>query len=205
MGPKLATLCLVVVSWLLITAKQGGIVTVTVPIKFHNLPASLALMSTTPEEVDVQLKAMSSLIPSPGKLDITADLDLAKIRDGVNHLALQNDNFKLPLGVTVLGVSPATIKVTAEKKVRRELMVRVRKGGVLPRGVHLRSINAEPGMAVVEGPEHLLTRLESVDTEEVNLSVIHQSMVVEARLVSPAPQVQVPDGSVRVRIITAPQ
>ncbi|HEY5974741.1 MAG TPA: diadenylate cyclase CdaA [Geobacteraceae bacterium] len=206
LGPKLATLGLVVISWLVITAKQGGIVTVTAPIKFQNLPESLALIGSAPETVDVQLKAISSLLPSPAKLDITATVDLAKIREGTSQIPVKPDGFQLPLGVTVAGVNPAGVKVTVERKIRRQVPVRLRKIGTPPRGVRLKRLVVEPDRVTIEGPEQLLARVEGVDTEELNLATIRQGEALDLKLLSPAPQVQLlHDGPVRVRVLTAPR
>jgi uncharacterized protein (TIGR00159 family) len=204
MGPKLATLGLVVVSWLVITAKQGGIVTVTAPLKFQNLPESLALIGSAPETVDVQLKAISSLLPSPARLDIVATVDLAKVREGTSQVPVRPDGFQLPLGVTVAGISPAGVKVTVQRKIRREVPVRLRKVGVPPRGLRLKRLVVEPGRVTIEGPEHLLAQVEGVDTEEVNLASLQQGGVLEVKLLSPTPQVKLlHDGPVRVRVLTA--
>jgi diadenylate cyclase len=184
--PKLITLLLVSVCWLIITAKQGGIVTVTAPLKFHNLPDTLALVKASPEEVEVQLKAISGLIPSPKQLDITADMNLAKTREGVNQLAIKNDDFQLPLGVMVIGINPSVIKVTVEKKVRKTLRIKVKTTG----RQSFRKLKVDPPTVEAEGPEHVMEQLDAVETEEVNLTALQRGTVVEKRLLSPAPQVK---------------
>jgi uncharacterized protein (TIGR00159 family) len=184
---KLTILLLVCICWLIITARQGGIVTVNAPLKFHNLPEGLALMKSSPEEVEVQLKAVSSLSPSPKALDIMADLDLAKSREGVNHLSVKSSDFQLPLGVIVTGINPSVVKVTMEKKVRKTLRIKVRTSGRQT----FRKITVDPPVVVAEGPEHVMGRLDSVETEEVSLSGLSPGTVLEKRLLSPAPQVKI--------------
>ncbi|MGD0842829.1 MAG: diadenylate cyclase CdaA [Geobacteraceae bacterium] len=184
--PKMITLLLVSACWLIITAKQGGIVTVTAPLKFHNLPDKLALVKASPEEVEVQLKAISGLIPSPKQLDITADMNLAKTREGVNQLAIKNDDFQLPLGVMITGINPSVIKVTVEKKVRKTLQVKVKTTGKQS----FRKVKVDPSEVEAEGPEHVMEQLDTVETEEVNLSGLQRGTEVEKRLLSPAPQVK---------------
>jgi len=184
--PKLITLLLVSACWLIITAKQGEIVTVTAPLKFHNLPDTLALVKASPEEVEVQLKTISGLIPSPKQLDITADMSLAKTREGVNQLAIKNDDFQLPLGVMVTGINPSVVKVTVEKKVRKTLRVKVKTIG----RQSFRKIKVDPPAVDAEGPEHVMEQIDAVETEEINLSALQHGIVVEKRLLSPAPQVK---------------
>ncbi len=200
--PKLVTVLLVIISWLIITAKQGGILTVTAPIKFHNLPNDLVLVKSAPEEVDVQVKTYSKLIPSPKQLDIVADVDLAKIREGVNHLTVKNDDLQVPLGVVVSGINPSVIRVTAEKKVRKTLMVRVNTKGRLPNGARLGRVRVEPATVTAEGPERVLSQLDSAETEEIDLSTVRRSAILEKGLLQPAPQVTIlREGPVRVQLV----
>ena len=200
--PKLTTLLLVSVCWLIITAKQGGIVTVTAPINFRNLPDELVLVNSSPEQVEVQLKAVSGLIPSPKQLDVMADVNLAKVRDGVNQLAIKGDDFQLPLGVKVTGINPSTVKVTVEKKVRKTLRIKVKTSGRLPVKQSSRKIKVEPSSVIAEGPEHAMTQLDSVETEDVDLSAMQRGTVLEKRLLAPASQVKIlREGPVRVRLV----
>jgi diadenylate cyclase len=117
--PKVAVLALVICSWLLITYRQGTIMTVTAPIKYHNLPESLALSRTYPEEIDLQLKTFSNLIASPRQLgDIAVDLDLSRLKEGGNSLAIRKEDIKLPPGVVVASIERQSVRVTAERKPR---------------------------------------------------------------------------------------
>ena len=118
--PKLAIFVLVVASWLLITFRQGEILTVTAPIKFHNLPETLTMTRSYPEEVDLQLKAYSNLVSSPKSLDVVVDLDLSKAKEGGNSFQIRKEDIKLPPGVVVASIERSTIRVTAERKVRKE-------------------------------------------------------------------------------------
>jgi uncharacterized protein (TIGR00159 family) len=200
--PKIVTVALVFVSWLFITARQGAIVTVTVPLKFHNLPEGLALTRSAPEEIEVQLKALSSLLPLPKAPDVVADINLARIRQGTNQLAISSDDLRLPLGVVATGISPSTVKVTADKKIRKNLLVKVQTTGQLPGGLRLKRMQVEPAAVAAEGPEHLLAHQDTAETEVLNLGEIRQSTEMTRRLLQPAPQISfLGRGEVRVRVI----
>jgi uncharacterized protein (TIGR00159 family) len=199
--PKLITFLLVSVCWLIITAKQGEIVTVTAPVKFHNLPEGLALVKTSPEDVEVQLKAFSGLVPSPKQLDIEADVNLAKVREGINQLAIKSADFQPPLGMMVTAINPSVVKVTMEMKVRKTLPIKVKTSGKLPARLSFRKIKVDPPVVEVEGPQHVMERLDSIETEEINLSVIQRGTVLEKRLLAPAPQVKLlREAPVKVRV-----
>ncbi len=118
--PKIAVLALVVACWLLITFRQGEILTVTAPIKFHNLPETLTMTRSNPEEVDLQLKAYSHLVSSPKDLDIVVNLDLSKAKEGSNSVQIRKEDIKLPPGVVVANIERSLVKVVAERKVRKD-------------------------------------------------------------------------------------
>jgi len=201
--PKIVTFLLVFVSWLILTAREGGLQTVNAQVKFHNLPDNLVLKAGAPEEVEVQLKVLSNLFLVSRKLDVSADLDLAKIREGSNSLQIDSKAFQLPLGVSVVRVNPATLRVVAERKGYRELPLQLRKSGRLPEGVWLRSARLEPDRVTVEGPVSELASLGHIETEPLDLSSVRKSQTVELKAVQPSPQVRIRlDDPVKVRVVT---
>jgi len=118
--PKVVVLAVVAVSWMLITFRQGEILTVTAPVTFHNLPETLTLTRSYPDEVDLQLKAFSNLVASPKQLDIVVDLDLSKVREGSNNIQISAEQIKLPPGVVVVSMQRSVIRVTAERKAPKD-------------------------------------------------------------------------------------
>ncbi|BDV42247.1 adenylate cyclase [Geotalea uraniireducens] len=199
--PKLVTTLIVIVCWLIITNRQGGIFTVTVPIKFHNLPSRAVLLKSSPDNLDVQLKVISSLIPSPRQLDVVADLDLSNVREGVNSIPIRDTDLNLPLGVMVTGMNPAVAKVTIGRKAQKELRIKVTTVGRLHGGLRLQALKVEPATVMVEGPEHLLNQFETISTEPVNLDKIKQGTILELDLIPPSPQLRVlRDEPVLVRV-----
>jgi YbbR domain-containing protein len=191
--PKLITLLLVTVCWLLINARQGGLQTVPAQLKIRNLPESLVLTNDLPSELEVQLKVFSSVFASSKKMEIAADLDLSRIHEGVNNMPIDSKSIQLPLGVSVAKITPAILKIVAEKKVSRELPIYIMKAGRLPKGVKLRSLNVSPATVTVMGVESALAPLRHVQTETIDLSVVSRSRTIEVRLIPPSPQVQLSD------------
>jgi len=200
-APKFVTLALVVACWLIINARQGGIQTVMAPVKFHSLPEYLVLQDGLPAELEVQLKSLSAVFATSGKADVVADLDLSRLHEGVNSLLVDYKAFQLPLGVSVVKVTPSVIKVVAEKRIYRELPVVLRKTGRVPKEVRLRSVRVEPSFVTVLSSESELVRTRQVFTEPLDLSTISKSQTIELKLLLPANQAQFkgPD-SVKVKV-----
>ncbi len=199
--PKFVTLMLVIVCWLLINAKQGGIQSVNAQVKFHNLPESLILKNDLPGEIEVQLKVLSTVFSSSKKMEISADFDLEKIHEGVNSIPVDSKTFQLPLGVSVAKVTPSVLKIIAEKKSFRDLPVILKKTGHLPNSLKLRSISIEPMRVRVIGSESALNQVSQIYTEPLDFSSIRKSQRYEVKLTSPSPQVQLkPEETVSVKL-----
>lgn len=110
--PKSAVLLGVTLIWLLLSARQGEVAIVPVPLSFHGLPPGMVLTKVSPEEVTVRLRATSGLVPSPRQLDLTADLDLSAAREGNNTLRVSLAQVRVPSGLTVVGIEPSSVRIT---------------------------------------------------------------------------------------------
>jgi uncharacterized protein (TIGR00159 family) len=188
--PKCLTLFLVVTCWLLINARQGVVQAVTAQVKFHNLPENLVLENDLPGELEVQLKSLSAIFSSSSKMEVAADLDLSKLHEGVNTITVDSKALQLPLGVTVVKITPSTIKVVAEKRSYRELPIVLKTVGRLPKGIRLRSVNIDPAFVAVSGAESNLSRIRQIYTEPLDLSAVRRSQSFEIRLLLPSNQMQ---------------
>lgn len=166
--PKIALLLLVTAFWALITSRQGQIISVTAPVRLHGVSDDLVILRSSPEEIEVQLKSFSSLTPTPAKLDISANVDLSGIREGQTTVRIKNSDFSLPTGMTVSSVSPAAIKVVTEKKLRKNIPVKVSLKGMLPAGVRGYDVLSDPANIEVEGPVGQVSKMEFVATEEID-------------------------------------
>jgi len=198
--PKFATFALVVVCWGIITAKQGEIVTMTTPVQFCNLPESLFLKDASVEEVELQLKSFSSLIQLPKNGDLIAEIDLSKTHIGTNKVLFRKEDFKLPSGVVITRINPPAIRVVMENKIRKLVRVSPRLTGSLPAGLRLQSVKALPSEIMLEGPASVLSRIDSIRTEEIQLKLLNRSVTVTRKLEIPAHIRTVSGESVSLRV-----
>ncbi len=166
--PKASLLLGVCVFWGLITTRQGQITTVTAPVRLHGVPDNIILLRTLPEEVTVQIKSMSSLTPPQSKLDLTVEVDASKISEGTTALRVNHADIAAPSGMVITTVSPATIRVSAEKKRRKSVPVKAALKGRLPSGLTLSNVTCEPDSVEIEGPASLVSRISSVTTEDID-------------------------------------
>jgi len=199
--PKLATVALVFVCWFIITARQGEIVTMTAPVQFRSLPETLLVRNSSVEEVELQLKTISSLIPLPKDGELVAEVDLSKARLGGNKILFRKEDFKLPSGVMITRINPASFRVTLERKIRKMVQVKPRLTGRLPAGLALKKVKAIPGQVMLEGPDSVMAQIDAVRTEEIRLSSVDKSMTITKKLEVPAHIIPVSGDTISVRIL----
>jgi uncharacterized protein (TIGR00159 family) len=189
--PKVALLLGVCVFWVLITTRQGQITTVSAPVRLHGVPDGLVLLSTIPEEVTVQVKAMSSLTPPPSKMDLTADIDVSKIVEGTIALRVNHTNIAAPSGMTVTSVSPSTVRVSSEKKQRKSVPVKVVVKGKLPASISAWQVSSEPAMVDIEGPTSQVSKISMIATEDIDAGQLKKGKEYQKNLRLPEKQVSV--------------
>ena len=174
--PKAFLLLGVCVFWALITTRQGQITTVAVPVRLHGIPDRLVLLSTTPEEVTVQVKAMSSLAPPPSKLDLMADIDASGISEGSSTVRVNHTAISTPSGMTIASISPPNIRISTEQKLRKSVPVRVALRGRLAAERPPLRVTCEPGAVEIEGPASQISQITSVTTEDIDASQLQQGV-----------------------------
>ena len=189
--PKVSLLLGVCVFWGLVTTRQGQITTVTVPVRLHGVPDSLVLLRTLPEDVTVQIKAMSSLAPPPSKLDLTAEIDASKIAEGTTAIRVNHSTVTAPSGMTITSVSPSSVRVYAEKKVRKSVPIKIIIKGRLPSGQSSFYVTSEPSSVNIEGPASQVSQILSVATEDIDASQLEKGKEYLKNLRLPEKQVSV--------------
>jgi len=187
--PKTALLLVVTAFWALITSRQGQITTVTAPVRLQGVSDELALVRSYPEEVEVQLKSFSSLTPAPAKLDISANVDLSGVREGQATVRIKNSDFSLPSGMVVSSVTPSSIKVVTERKVRKSVPVKVVLRGVPAAGMGGYEAVSDPATIEVEGPAGQVSRVETVATEEIDAGRLAKGKEYRKNLLQPSKKV----------------
>ncbi len=116
---KAFTVMLVFLSWLIISTREGEITTVSVPVTFRNLPKNYMLVRSSPDDLEIQVKTRSSLVPTPAEGEIAAEIDLSGVKEGYNIIPVKKQDFKLPSGVVINRLRQNAVSVFVEKSRRK--------------------------------------------------------------------------------------
>lgn len=186
--PKTALFLVVTIFWALVTARQGQITTLSVPVRLQGVSENLIVVRSTPEEVDVQIKTFSSLAPAPAKLDIAANLDVSGLKEGQTSVRIKNTDFSLPSGMVVTSVNPPVVKVVTERKARKRVPVKAHINEQLPAGL---MVSVSPALVELEGPAGQLARVDSVATEEIDARRLEKDHEYRKNLIQPGRNISI--------------
>jgi hypothetical protein len=200
----LVTFLLVSAFWGLYSGKQLSLINVTTSVDFRNIPETIELRRSSSESVEVQITGKRRLVSALNPEQVEAFLDLSEIDAGLHRFVLNADNIELPLGMEVVRITPAAIRVEMEERIQKDIAVEPQIVGKPPAGYKIERISVRPGSVKVSGPKSTLDSMLSLSTEAISVSDIQPQegeKVVEVPVVlAPASLRLVPGQSKNVRV-----
>jgi len=142
---------------------------IRVPLEFQNIPQGLELTGEPPSTVSVRVRGASSLLSRLDSGDVVAVVDARAARPGSRIFHLFTDQVRVPFGVLVVQVAPATVPLAFDRSAAKRVPVTAVVIGTPAPGFTARPPVTDPAEVVVVGPESHLQRLTEATTESVSL------------------------------------
>jgi YbbR domain-containing protein len=190
-GLKVMAVLLATALWFTVAGESEVERPMRVPLEIRNKPANLEIVGDAPTTVDVRVVGSSAVLGRLETGEVMARLDLASARPGSRLFPMRPDDVRVPYGVEVLQVIPATIPLELETSMKRSLPIVPAVEGDPAPGFVTGRVTVEPATVEVSGAESHVKNLASATTESV--SVVGAREDVEDEVT-----VGVSDGAVRV-------
>lgn len=146
-----------------------------IPLEVVGMESGLTSLEKFPETVEVTLRAprsvWQSLLASPES--VRAIADLTGLSEGVHTIKIRIQISKGP--ARVVSVSPATLTITLESLLSRQMKVEAAINGQPAIGYQAGEILLDPAQVMVSGPRSLVTRVTRVKVD-VNLSGVRETI-----------------------------
>jgi YbbR domain-containing protein len=207
LGLKVVALALATLLWLTVAGQHLVERGMRVPLAFRNKPPDLEIIGDPPTAVDVRLSGSSSILSRLDPGEVVAEVDLAGARAGARLIPLHADEVRVPYGVEVEQVVPATLALQLEKSARRTVSIVPAVEGDPAPGYAIGRVTPAPATVEVIGPESRLKDLTGATTESISVAgrsaTVRDTVTVgvtdsSVRLVDPRPIV------VTVEIVPSP-
>lgn len=206
-GLKIMAVLLATALWFTVAGEQNVERTMRVPLELRNKPANLEIVGEPPTTIDVRVLGSSALLGRLDPGDVVAMLDLAAARPGSRLFHIRTDEVRVPYGVSVQQLTPATIALELENSARRLVPVQPAIEGEPAPGFVAGKVTATPAAVEVIGPESHIAGLLAATTEPVSVNgqrgTVTDTVTVgvsdtAVRLVEPV------SATVRIEILPAP-
>lgn len=183
---KLVALILAIIIWSLVVGEKRSEVRLTVPLELRNLPARLEITEQTAAQVEVTVRGFSSAVKQLAPDEIDVYIDLSSVVEGPNSFALFPEDIRMPVGATVLQVSPSHIDIILEAVGDKAVAVKPMTRGIPADGYSLEKVTTEPKVVTITGSRRILNTITQIETEQIAVDNITQDMVKKAKLKLPA-------------------
>lgn len=176
------SLALAIALWYFVGGDDTVDKSVTVPIEVINLPRDLVISNQFKQDIMVTISGPRKQVLAIDKGDIARQVDLARAVPGTMVINNENDSISVPRGVKVLRVQPDSIIFSLDKLIQKQLAVKpITKGN--PASHHsLQDIKMKPDAISITGPQTVLSELDALETEIIDISGLTQSTQLQIPL-----------------------
>ncbi|MEW6713650.1 MAG: CdaR family protein [Nitrospirota bacterium] len=178
---KLASIFLAVILWFFVMSSGRSVIIKEVPVQYINMPQSLEMVDMA-RNVSVVIEGQKRLLSGLNQGDINVVVDLENMQAGENSYSLSKKNIKLPKSLSITSISPETLKLTLEERLKKEVSVKPVIAGSPEEGFAVESIKITPERVQIEGPKSLIRRTFILKTEPIDISGIYEDLQHAASL-----------------------
>jgi YbbR domain-containing protein len=175
-GLKAISIGVAALLWFAVGGEKVVERSIRAPLELQNTPEGLEVVGDSPSTVDVRLRGTSSMLGQLGTGDIVAVIDLSSARAGRRLFHLGPDHVRVPFGIEVTYVGPATLPLLFERSGTKVVPVIPALDGEPAPGYEVEHVVAEPAEVEVIGPESALRDLKQATTEPVALDGVTVSL-----------------------------
>lgn len=168
---KVLSLLMALMLWIAVVDEPELTTNVTAPVEFRNLAAGLDLGSDVPDRVVLQIRGPRSRLSFATGPRSAVVLDLSdQNRPGERTFTVQEVHLNLPNGVNLVRAVPSQIRVTLERRLRKDVPVTLRFATPPPSGYRVRWSEVVPERIAIVGPERRVSPIAAIETDALDFS-----------------------------------
>lgn len=183
-GLKLTAVVLAVIVWVMISGRERAYYdkTLSVPVEYFNVGDTIDVRNVRPDRVRLTIRGTSHQLAEVTPEDFKINIDLRDVTEG-NHLKFTENYLQAPENIKVITIHNRTIEITIREFLKKEVPVRIRYRGSLPKGVELLERRIIPDKVKIFGLKTHIQNIRVVEgLEPVNLSEITATATIKMLL-----------------------
>ena len=190
-GWKLLSIALAILLWVAIVHDPELATSISAPVLFRGMPQDFEISSELVDQVQLEVRGPSGQLTPKSLSDAAVVLDLGNVeRPGDRTYTIEQEDVSLPHGVIFARAVPAQIRLHFERRVSREVPVRVRYSSPPPLDYSVERQVVTPDTLRLLGPESNIQQIGFVVTDSIDLSSVVGSAQFQVNAYVADPQVR---------------
>jgi hypothetical protein len=196
---------LAIFSWYLVAGREKVQTWIEVPVELINQPQDLVIQEGLVNRIEILIRGTRGSVRTIKERQLAYSLNLSRIKRGDNEIYFQPQFIPLPGAVEVMEIRPQRISLIADRRVSKQLPVRVSwKGQLDPDWEMVREV-IQPPQVIVRGPETLVDALTIMTTRTFELQMDESGVMQRIVPLSIDPSLEVDPSQVQVRLFFKPK
>ncbi|MSQ03271.1 MAG: YbbR-like domain-containing protein [Myxococcales bacterium] len=182
LGYKSASLLFAVLVWVGVQSQHRVEERARATVRW-TIPEGMAFVEPPLEVVTLTIEGVQALVRTVPQRTLTMEVDLAKASAGDVSIDLgQRPVSGLPDQLNVTSVSPALLRLTLDRLLKRRVPVMPATVGKVAEGYRVAAVKVTPDRAEIEGAATLLRSVESVPSGEADIGGLRDDQDIEVGL-----------------------
>ena len=182
------SLAAAVLLWVTIIAGQGEMLekVITAPVEYTATAENVVMTGEKAKEVKLHLTGPKSDLGSVGPSTVSVKIDLSQAVEGKQTVLISEENIRLPRGVRLIDVEPASVEINIAKLAKVLLPIKPQLIGNFPQGLKLETMEIRPEKVTAFLPSGKAgEKFKQLTTTPVYLSNIRETTTLFCKIIAP--------------------
>jgi len=197
---KLVAILVAFTLWFFVATSEQAQLALPTPVEYVGLKPDLVLVAGQRESLDVEVRAVRSVVARLGPETVRARVDLTGLEAGESVVQLTPSDVQVPPGATVTRITPARLSLTVAPGASRDVKVIAQVRGAPADGHVVRGVSVEPPMVRIKGPRSTIDSRGEVPTLPIDVAGSRRNVTQSVGLMLPASTYLTREQTVRVTV-----
>ncbi len=197
---KLIAVVIAFTLWFFVATSERSQVELATSVEYVGLAPHLVLVAGQRESVDVEVRAIRSVVARLSPETVRVRADLTGLEAGESIVQLTPSDVQAPPGATVIRIAPARLQLTVAPAATGAVTVVPQVRGQPAAGYAIQRVSVEPPSVRIKGPRSTIETRGEVSTLPIDVSGSRRTVAQSVGLMLPASTYSTREGTVRVTV-----
>ena len=197
---KLMAVLIACTLWFFVATSEQAQLALATPVEYIGLEPALVLVGGPRESVDIEVRAVRSVVARLGPETVRVRVDLTGLQAGESVVDVTPSDVQVPPGATVRRITPARLYLVAAPATTRAVNVVPQIRGAPAPGFTIQRVHVEPSAVTIKGPRSTIESRGEISTLPVDVSGSRRSLNQSVGLMLPASTYLTREQAVRVTV-----